>query len=77
MYVHDICNCGVTLPATNRTNGRLSSIVGTAKSGVIVVAVDGHLLTETSVVGTVINKLGVTCGGGDASAVASGMNSTC
>lgn len=60
---------GITLPAANSANGRLCSIIGATKSGVVVVTVDGHLLTETSVIGAIIDELGVACCGRDASAV--------
>ena len=47
------------LTSANSTNGRLCSIIGATKPGVVVVTVDGHLLTETSVIGTIIDELGV------------------
>jgi len=65
----DVWERGITLPAPNGANGGLCSIIGATKSGVVVVTVDGHLLTETSVIGTIIDKLGVACCGRDAGAV--------
>ena len=59
----------VFLTSANGANGGLCRIIGATKSCVVVVTVDGHLLTKTSVIGTVIDELGVACCGRDAGSI--------
>jgi hypothetical protein len=76
MYYYMKSHATMILSSANGANYRLCSIVGAAESGVIVVAIDGHEFTEASIIRSIIYKLGVARGGGDASAVVGGVNTT-